>query len=723
MKNRNMLWFLLLVISVVLLVACRAERDTNVEPVHQASYFELLGIDKDEIDKIIFVYQPERVDSSIDSQTIMQLNPDDSLFDEIISNFDKMKLTLDENQNWDEMKARYTLGYTQLIFEVDNTEYRLPILDVYEKQLSKPDPVSWAVYQDSFIYTIDFTQCWSKKEYQGVALYLNRLVKDQIAENELPEINTPLYYGLVQNSASWNYDCNASTIFEKSDYIFKGRVLENDLYSGYQIKVLDCYKGGWDTGYVFRYQDGTGYDKEKKVYHALVNETERPLVPDNEYIFFMKKNWMVKPSQLKEGYEAVFLTDRQCGVCQIIDDQVWPIFNALPGTSWYTGQSVEEIRAAVVEVKSFETANTAITNFGVELLIRNVSSEENLLVSPLSVMTMLALVNNGAEGETKSQMEDAIGISSEKLNEYFEEYLTEIYDDRESAVNIANAVIYKENSLQLDEEFVEQMEEVYHARVSAESFDEATLEELNQWVYKQTNRRIPQILNQIEENEVIYLVNALSFDAKWGKKFVTVKPSQFTTETGEVKTVNMMLGDAEYYIEEEGVSGFVKNYEDNRYTFVALLPEEGTSISEYMNSLSGEKITTLLQGAREVRVDVTMPEYEYEYSIGLKETLSEIGMIDLFDEVKADLSKMGKGTDGNLFLNRVIHKTYINVNTSGTKGGAATLGGGMSGGGTTQEVKFVKLDRPFVYLIMDQENEFPIFMGTVMDPGTEDGNK
>ena len=437
----------------------------------------------------------------------------------------------------------------------------------------------------------------------------------------------------------------------------------------------------------------------------------------------MKKNWMVKPSQLKEGYEAVFLTDRQCGVCQVIDDQVWPIFNALPGTSWYTGQSLEEIRAAVVEVKSFETANTAITNFGVELLIRNVSSEENLLVSPLSVMTMLALVNNGAEGETKSQMEDAIGISGEKLNEYFEEYLTEIYDDRESAVNIANAVIYKENSLQLDEEFAEQMEEVYHARVSAESFDEATLEELNQWVYKQTNRRIPQILNQIEENEVIYLVNALSFDAKWGKKFITVKPSQFTTETGEVKTVNMMLGDAEYYIEEEGVSGFVKNYEDNRYTFVALLPEEGTSISEYMNSLSGEKITALLQGAREVRVDVTMPEYEYEYSIGLKETLSEIGMIDLFDEVKADLSKMGKGTDGNLFLNRVIHKAYINVNTSGTKGGAATLGGGMSGGGTTQEVKFVKLDRPFVYLIMDQENEFPIFMGTVMDPGTEEGNK
>ncbi len=346
MKKRYILWILLSVIVVSIFVGCRIERKTNPKPIQKASYFELLGVDGDEIEKIILSYQPESLEPGVDSQTIMQLDDEDPLFAEIISNFGKMQLSLNEEIYWEDIKERYTLGNTQVTFFSGDEKYQLPLMDVYQKQSSKPYPVSWAVYQDSYIYTIDFSQCWEEKEYQGAALYLNRLTEAEIKANGLIGIDIPLYYGLAQNAGSWNYDCNASSIFEKSDYIFKGKVLENEVYSGYQIEVLDCYKGEWEKGYVFHYQDGTGYDKENAIYYALVNETERPLMPKNEYIFFMKSNWLTENLVEEQGYENVFLTDRQCGVCQIIDGKVWPIFNALPGTSWYTGQSVKEIRKA-----------------------------------------------------------------------------------------------------------------------------------------------------------------------------------------------------------------------------------------------------------------------------------------------------------------------------------------------------------------------------------------
>lgn len=343
-KILNTLWILMIVIVVGFFVGCRDERKANSKPIQQVSYFELLGVDGDEIDKIILDYQPENLEPGVESQTIMQLDDEDPLFAEIISNFEKMELSLDEDLYWKDIKERYTLGNTQVTFISGDEEYHLPLLDVYQKQISKPYPVSWAIYQDSYIYTVDFSNCWEEKEYQGVALYLNRLIEERILDKGVPRVVIPLYYGLTQNAGSWNYECNVSTIFDTSDYIFKGRVLENNVHSGYQIEVLECYKGEWEKGYVFRYRDGTGFDEAKGVYHALVNETERPLMPENEYIFFMSKNWMVNSEQITAGYEAAFLTDRQCGVCQIIDGRVWPIFNALPGTSWFTGQTVEEVR-------------------------------------------------------------------------------------------------------------------------------------------------------------------------------------------------------------------------------------------------------------------------------------------------------------------------------------------------------------------------------------------
>ena len=332
------------VISYVCSLDDHKEVNTHDLP-ENTSYFNLMGISIEEIDKIEVSYQSINSDLYDGCEKKLVLTNEDALYTEVIGVLQKLKLSLNRTLNWEKMKSRYVMGSIQLSYWSNGKKYQLPVLDIYEKQSSKPYPVTWVIYEDSVVYNVDYSECWAKNEYQGVALYFTRYFEPLLREDNSMGIKIPAYYGMVQNAHSWLYDCNYSTIFSYSDYVFRGKVLEANYESGYKVKVLESYKGQWEEGYVFSYQDGTGY-KENGVYYALINETERPLNSKSEYIFFMKKHPLEEKFEKKQGVEYVYLSDRQCGVCEIIDNRVWPIFNALPETSWYIGQTLEEIEAS-----------------------------------------------------------------------------------------------------------------------------------------------------------------------------------------------------------------------------------------------------------------------------------------------------------------------------------------------------------------------------------------
>lgn len=301
------------------------------------SYFDLLGISVGNIEKIEVLYMSKQEENY---EKRLEIDPNDVLYTGIIETLEKLKLTKDDTLDWIQIKDRYVFGCVQLVFVADGNEYLLPVLDVYQKETSKPHPISWAIYGDSTVYNIDYSECWSEKEFQGIALYLAKCLDLYIADSNA--VNIPAYYGINQNAYSWLFDCNLSNIYSYSDFVFRGRVLDASYENGYKVKVIESYKGDWENGYVFSYKDGTGF-KENGVYNALVNETDRPLNSESEYIFFMKQHPFAENFDQKEGMEYVYLSDRQCGICEIIDNQVWPIFNAIPKTSWYVGQTVEEL--------------------------------------------------------------------------------------------------------------------------------------------------------------------------------------------------------------------------------------------------------------------------------------------------------------------------------------------------------------------------------------------
>lgn len=364
------------------------------------------------------------------------------------------------------------------------------------------------------------------------------------------------------------------------------------------------------------------------------------------------------------------------------------------------------------------------TDFAVRLFQECAGSQadDNVLVSPLSVINALAMTANGAKGKTLAQMEELFGADLTSLCDYLHAYNKNLPTDEKYKLHTANSVWVKDTeSFTVQSDFLQANANWFNADVYMAPFDGSTLKDINKWVSENTDEMIPEILNEIPEDAVMYLINALAFDAEWQAvyKEYQVRDGVFTREDGTQQETELMYSTEYTYLQDAQAQGFLKYYNDAKYAFAALLPEEGVSIEDYVASLTGEGLHELLSNPERTTVETAIPKFEAEYDVLLNDILKDMGMTDAFDSAAADLSGLGTSPGGNLYINRVIHKTYIAVDEKGTKAGAATavevfLESAME---TLDEIKTVYLDRPFVYMIIDCEENLPIFIGAVTDLG------
>ena len=354
-------------------------------------------------------------------------------------------------------------------------------------------------------------------------------------------------------------------------------------------------------------------------------------------------------------------------------------------------------------------------NFSLELFKMN-ESAKNTLVSPISILTALSMTANGAKENTREQMEEVFGLSPDTLNQLLNLYIRKLPDEKKLKVSMANSIWFRKGGrIEVLPDFLQTNANYYGAKIYRSAFDQSTLTAINDWVDIETDGMIKDILDEIPDEAVMYLINALSFEAEWEKIYAEneISVGEFTAEDGMKQNVDMMYGEETRYLKDTKATGFIKNYAEGSFAFVALLPDEGTSVSEYLQSLTGESLQNLMKKAENTTVFTMMPKFKSEYSVEMSEILKEMGMADAFDENLADLSGIGTSPEGNLFISRVIHKTAIEVNEKGTKAGAATVVE-VAPTSAAMETYSVKLDRPFVYLIIDTESYLPLFIGTTM---------
>ena len=239
-----------------------------------------------------------------------------------------------------------------------------------------------------------------------------------------------------------------------------------------------------------------------------------------------------------------------------------------------------------------------------------------------------------------------------------------------------------------------------------------TLSDVNQFVYDNTDGMIDKIIDSVPSLSNMILVDALSFEGKWDKAFEDEDIDEngtFTLEEGSSKTVTMLNGKAGEYFEVSGGCGFIYPYKGDRYSFAAILPEEGTKMQDFISNVSGEEIVDSMKNCEYTRVVFSIPEFTFDCSMELSDTFREMGANRVFTG-DADFSNM-LTENGKYSIDSILHKTHIELNREGTKAAAVT---GMvlnSAGPGKADVKQVISDRPFIYMIIDNETKTPIFMG------------
>ncbi|MBM6905504.1 serpin family protein [Collinsella tanakaei] len=389
----------------------------------------------------------------------------------------------------------------------------------------------------------------------------------------------------------------------------------------------------------------------------------------------------------------------------------------------------------------------ALTGLGIRLLQQEdaVQAADNALVSPISIASALGMTANGAEDATKEQMESVLGIETDALNEYLAalrlDSPSEPEREGDPALRLSNSIWLRDTpELNVEQSFLDAASTWYAASVFSAPFDSSTAHDINEWVGYGTDGMIDRLLEEdtpLPEDAMLYLINALAFEGAWQDPYsdAFVETAPFTCEDGSQQRVDLMYSYEDTYLEADlangtvatdgqastaipdasRITGFMKRYQGETYAFAALLPPEGTTVADTISRLSGEVLASMLEQPWSTPVDAYLPAFSYDYSTDLAESLKALGMTDAFDQYVADFSGMTESMP--LHISKVLHKTHIDVDREGTRAAAVTsvqMEAGASAPGEQVEPKTVRLDRPFIYLIVDTRTNTPLFIGTYL---------
>ncbi len=370
------------------------------------------------------------------------------------------------------------------------------------------------------------------------------------------------------------------------------------------------------------------------------------------------------------------------------------------------GCASEPVPAPAAPRASFSEASVS---FAVKLLRECYDGAGNLVLSPYSAMAALSMTANGAQGETLAQMEAVLGLPIDALNEAFRS--AQMGQETVSA----NSVWIRETPLlSVKEPFLQAATENYEAQTYRAAFDAQTVADINAWVAEHTDGRIAQMLDSIPDNTMLFLLNALTFDAHWEKEYTArdCKAGDFFAADGSVQTAQYLCGREAYYLDDGMATGFLKDYAGGRYRFVALLPNEGVSMQDYLASLTGEGLLRTVQNAEQTQVAVQLPKLQVQSKKELNEALCAMGMPLAFDSENADLTGIAEMGGGRLYVSSVLQKASLTVDEAGTQASAATQVTVMYRG-ALRSARSVALNRPFVMAVYDGETQTFLFLGVI----------
>lgn len=349
--------------------------------------------------------------------------------------------------------------------------------------------------------------------------------------------------------------------------------------------------------------------------------------------------------------------------------------------------------------------------------------EENVFFSPYSISSALAMTYNGARGKTKEEMAEVLnfGQSRWKLSENYSglnKHIKGLSSDK-IQLNIANS-IWGQQDYSFEKYFLELNKKHYGAGIKQVNFKEnhkAIRKEINKWVEEKTNQKIKDLIkpNVLDHMTRMVLVNAIYFNGKWEhpfKKENTFEDKFYIYSKCETKTEFMYQKLSLQYHEDDIAQVVEIPYSGKTLSMMVILPKEKYGMEKLESYLDNKLYKNYNKSLSTYKVELTFPKFELKDDYQLNDPLKNMGMKRAFGE-GADFSGMTGSKD--LFINNVVHKTYVKVNEEGTEAAAAT-GVVMRKTSAIMETKEFKADHPFIFIIKDNKNDTILFMGRIMNP-------
>lgn len=376
-------------------------------------------------------------------------------------------------------------------------------------------------------------------------------------------------------------------------------------------------------------------------------------------------------------------------------------------------------------LNAFDVTMVEKTNdFGFNLYKNLARENENIMISPVSVSLALAMAYNGANGVTREDMAKALNVQDLDLDRLNKNNLALLYyltsADPELTVNIANSIWMVED-FKFSEAFVATVKNDYRAEAKKLDFaDPKSADVINKWVNDKTQGTIDQIVTPpIDSQTIMFLINAVYFKGAWTSPFEAELTSEqrFNRADGQTVTVPTMYQSGSFdYLKTSGFQALRLPYgEDEQMAMVLFLPDQDTSLSEFQNQLNQDNWSNWQAHFETKTGTVMLPKFTMEYEKSLNQVLAELGMGIAFVPGEADFSGLAAAAAGDIYISNVKHKTFIQVDESGTEAAAVTS---VEVGTTSMPAYDFELnfDRPFFYAVEDSETGAIVFMGSVLDP-------
>jgi serpin B len=377
------------------------------------------------------------------------------------------------------------------------------------------------------------------------------------------------------------------------------------------------------------------------------------------------------------------------------------------------------------DVKSVLKSNS---EFALALYRQLRDKEGNLFFSPYSISNALGMTAAGARGETLNEMAKTLHFSGDlaKVSPAFRQLIESLNGDpktRKYQLNVANA-LWCQKGYGFEAAFLKLTEKDYFAGLKQVNFageSEKSRLEINHWVEEQTKDKIKDLLKTgtIDSNTRLVLTNAIYFKAAWLKPFFDKATKEDDFLIGEGKKVGKVplmhtIEDCQY-AEGDDFQLLELPYEDYQLSLIVLLPKKVDGLTDLEKKITVDSLEKWRSKAKEHQVTITMPKFKTTAEFELSETLKKMGMPLAFTE-QGDFTGITK--DEKLYISKVVHKAFIDLDEKGTEAAAATaVIMKRASAAVHQKPKAnFKADHPFVYMIRDQATGSILFMGRLTDP-------